>query len=179
MKNNSFKSNFYYQIIPYLIRTLLVVLPFFIFQLPVQGQNQPKTITLKGQVTDTQGEPIVQAALIEVGTKNGTVTDVNGNFTIQVRKGAVLQVSFLGYQQQNVKTANKGDFIKIVLEEDAKSLDEVLVIGYGKTKRSEFTVLLMLLTWMQCEKHLSVLLLKDEPEEPPVFRFLLKMVNQV
>ncbi|MCE5177928.1 MAG: carboxypeptidase-like regulatory domain-containing protein, partial [Porphyromonadaceae bacterium] len=69
------------------------------------AQQQQNTIT--GKVTDKKGEPIIGANIIEVGTTNGTVTDIDGNFTLNVSDDAVLRISFIGYIEQNVNTAGK------------------------------------------------------------------------
>ncbi|MEN6598279.1 MAG: carboxypeptidase-like regulatory domain-containing protein, partial [Proteiniphilum sp.] len=90
------------------------------------AQQQQNTIT--GKVTDKKGEPIIGANIIEVGTTNGTVTDIDGNFTLNVSDDAVLRISFIGYIEQNVNTAGKNT-LQVVLEEDAKTLEEVVVVG--------------------------------------------------
>ena len=72
---------------------------------------------------------------MEVGTTNGTVTDLDGNFTLNVRSGATLRISYIGYLTQEVLTGNK-DFIDIVLKEDNELLDEVVIVGYGTQKKA-------------------------------------------
>jgi TonB-linked SusC/RagA family outer membrane protein len=103
----------------------------------VEGvQQQQKTIT--GKVTDSNGEPIIGANIIEVGTTNGTVTDIDGNFTLDVSDDAVLRISFIGYIEQNVNTAGKNT-LQVVLQEDTKTLEEVVVVGYGTQKKVNLT----------------------------------------
>ena len=98
---------------------------------------QTKTIT--GVVVDATGEPVIGASVLEVGTTNGTITDVDGNFTIQVPVGAKLDVSYIGYKTQQI-VVGVPNIYKVVLKEDAEMLDEVVVTGYGMSqKRSLMT----------------------------------------
>ncbi|WP_195280571.1 TonB-dependent receptor [Parabacteroides johnsonii] len=100
-------------------------------------QNQiSRKIT--GTVTDENGEPIIGANVVEKGTTNGTVTDIEGRFMLNVANNAILQISYIGYNAQDVKTTAKSSY-SIVLKEDAEILDEVIVIGYGTAKRKDFT----------------------------------------
>ncbi len=98
--------------------------------------QQKKSIT--GRVTDNEGVPIIGANIVEVGTTNGTVTDVDGNFSLDVEDSAVLQVSYIGYLTQNINTAGKTN-IDIVLQEDTQSLEELVVVGYGVQKKKLVT----------------------------------------
>ena len=100
------------------------------------AQQQKRTIT--GKVTDEAGEPIIGANIIEKGTTNGTVTDVDGNFSLQVAENAVLQISYIGYLPQDINTSNKTTF-NIVLVEDTKALEELVVIGYGTARKIDLT----------------------------------------
>jgi TonB-linked SusC/RagA family outer membrane protein len=100
------------------------------------AQQQKKTI--KGRVTDIHGESIIGANIIEKGTTNGTVTDVDGNFTLQVEENSALLVSYIGYLAQEISTAGQSSFA-VTLLEDTQSLEEVVVIAYGEQKRSAFT----------------------------------------
>ena len=98
---------------------------------------QTKTIT--GVVVDATGEPVIGASVLEVGTTNGTITDVDGNFTIQVPVGAKLDVSYIGYKTQQIVVGVLNTY-KVILKEDAEMLDEVVVTGYGMSqKRSLMT----------------------------------------
>lgn len=94
-------------------------------------------VAVKGTVIDESGEPIIGANVLEVGTTNGTVTDFDGNFALSVKKvGADLTVSYIGYVTQTVKAEKT---MKITLKEDSEALEEVVVVGYGVTKRKNFT----------------------------------------
>ncbi len=98
--------------------------------------QQKKTVT--GIITDVSGEPIIGANIVEKGTTNGTVTDVDGNFSLQVEEGGTLQVSYIGYLSQDVTTAGKTRF-DIVLQEDNQALEEIVVVGYGTQKKVNLT----------------------------------------
>ena len=99
-------------------------------------QQQKKTIT--GKVVDEHGEPVIGANIIETGTTNGTVTDVDGNFSLQVANDATIRITFIGYLEQSIPTAGKSAF-SITLLEDTKALDEVVVIGYGTVRKRDLT----------------------------------------
>jgi TonB-linked SusC/RagA family outer membrane protein len=106
---------------------------------PVWAQavdRQTKQIT--GTVTDPNGEPLVGANVMEKGTSNGIITDVNGSFSLNVAGNAILQVSYIGYITQEIAVGNRTD-LKITLTEDSKALDEVVVVGYGTQKKSDLT----------------------------------------
>ena len=92
--------------------------------------------SINGIVADEQGEPIIGASVLEKGTTNGTITDLDGRFTLSIGKGTELIVSYVGYITKTVKIGNQST-IKIVLIEDTKTLDEVVVIGYGTQKKSD------------------------------------------
>ena len=102
-----------------------------------QGVQQQGNI-VKGKVVDVNGEPVIGATIKEVGTSNGTVTDVDGNFTINTQADATLEVSFIGYQSQTLKAVT-GKELAITLKEDTEMLDEVVVIGYGIQKKVNLT----------------------------------------
>ena len=93
---------------------------------------------ITGTVTDEGGEGLPGATVLEKGTSNGTITDVNGNFTISAPENATLIVSFVGYQNLEVPT-NGRTKIDITLEADVASLQEVVVIGYGTQKKEDVT----------------------------------------
>ncbi len=95
---------------------------------------QQNEVTVKGVVKDANGEAIIGASVIEKGNaKNGTVTDLDGTYTLKVKRGATLTISYIGYISQETKGGN------IILEEDLKSLNEVVVIGYGTQKKADVT----------------------------------------
>lgn len=102
------------------------------------GIDQDNRKTVIGSVTDWQGEPVIGANIIEKGTTNGTVTDMDGNFTLRVEDNSILYISYLGYLPQDVDTKGRTSF-DIILQEDTKALDELIVIGYGSIKKSSLT----------------------------------------
>ena len=105
----------------------------------VQSPNQNKKITVTGKVIDAKGEPIIGANVTELNGRNGTVTDINGNFTVRVSAGAdKLKVSYIGFKTAEVKI-HKGKKLTVYLEEDAQSLNEVMVVAFGKQTRESFT----------------------------------------
>lgn len=91
---------------------------------------QPKKVT--GKVVDANGEPVIGATIKEQGTANGTITDFDGNFTLDVADNAMLEVSYIGYKSQELK-AVAGKTLSVTLREDTEVLDEVVVVGYGTT----------------------------------------------
>lgn len=99
-------------------------------------QQKGKTIT--GTIVDAKGETIIGANIIEKGTSNGTITDFDGKFTLQVGDNAVLRISYIGYLEQEVSTEGKSS-INITLMEDTKTLDEVVVVGYGTQRKENLT----------------------------------------
>ena len=92
--------------------------------------------TSSGKVLDTNGVPVIGAAVMVPGTTTGVTTDIDGNFTLRVAPGTQLEVSCIGYVSQRVSAAAT---MTIVLEEDAEMLEETVVIGYGSVKRSDLT----------------------------------------
>ena len=98
-------------------------------------QNPEK---VNGKVVDQHGEPIIGANVLEKGTTNGTVTDMEGNFTLEVPPNAILVVSYVGYQSRELK-ADGSETQTIRLTEDFRNLDEVVVVGYGVQKKVSTT----------------------------------------
>mgnify|MGYP000816812966 CR=1 FL=1 len=95
-------------------------------------QEQMQSISVTVTVVDTKGEPIIGANVIEKGTTNGGITDLDGVSKLNVKPGAILQVSFVGYTTQEVKATS---VMKVVLKDDTELLDEVVVVGYGAQKK--------------------------------------------
>lgn len=95
-------------------------------------------VTVKGVVKDAMGETVIGASVLEKGTTNGTITDFDGNFELNVSPRATLSISFVGYKTQEIPVAGKTSFT-ITLKEDTEVLDEVVVVGYGQMKRSDLT----------------------------------------
>lgn len=114
----------------------------YIMKKPEEKENvvlqQRKTITITGVIADKNGDSIIGANIVEKGTTNGTVTDVNGNFSLQVEEGATLHVSYIGYLSQDINTTGKTRF-DIILSEDTQALEEVVVVGYGVARKSDLT----------------------------------------
>ncbi len=99
-------------------------------------QNVQQKQTVSGIVKDSNGEPIIGASVLEKGTTNGTITDLDGKFTLSVSSNAVLQISYIGYKTLEVKaTPNMG----VTLQEDTETLDEVVVVGFGTQKKVNLT----------------------------------------
>lgn len=130
-----------------LIVKMAIILLFFSVLSPVNGfasnvkieksiEQQKKIVT--GKVIDNEGTTIIGANIIENGTSNGTVTDINGNFTLSVSNNATLRISYIGYLEQDINTVGQTNF-NITLLEDTQALDEVVVIGYGSQKKSDLT----------------------------------------
>lgn len=108
-------------------------------QLKVIGQNKSqvrKKVT--GVVKDEKGEPIIGANVVEKGTTNGIITDIDGNFELNVVSSSVLQISYIGYVSQEILIGNKNKF-HIKLVEDTQNLDEVVVVGYGTMRKKDMT----------------------------------------
>lgn len=99
-------------------------------------QQQNKTIT--GTITDIHGEAIIGTNIVEKGTANGTITDVNGKFSLNVENDAIIHISYIGFIEQEISVTNKSTFI-IILREDVKVLDEMVVVGYGTQRRGNLT----------------------------------------
>ena len=118
----------------FLKRSLGMVILFLM--LSVQGAWAQWTV--KGTVNDEAGDPIIGASVKVVGTKNGSVTDLNGNFAVSGSQNGQLEVSYVGYQTQKVKINGRQN-INIVLKEDAQMLSDVVVVGYGTMKKSDIS----------------------------------------
>lgn len=102
----------------------------------LHAQQQAKTVT--GTVTDVSGEPIIEANIRIKGTTTGTITDIDGNFSIEAKPQSVIEVSYIGYLTQETVINNQKS-IRFLLKEDTKTLDEVVVIGYGVQKKADLT----------------------------------------
>ncbi len=97
-----------------------------------------KKRTVSGTVKDVKGEPIIGATVVEKGTTNGTITDFDGNYTLSVNEEATLCISYVGYISQECAMTSNG-IMKVILQEDSKTLDEVVVVGYGTQRKSDLT----------------------------------------
>lgn len=99
-------------------------------------QSQKKIVT--GRVTDAAGEPIIGANVLDSKTKKGTITDMDGKFSLAIEDNSMLTVSFIGYIEQRVSTKGSAP-LNIKLNEDTQNLDEIVVVGYGSMKKSDLT----------------------------------------
>lgn len=98
------------------------------------GNVSQQTGSVSGVITDATGFPVAGANVVVKGTTNGTITDMDGNFSIEAPKGAILQVSYIGYITKEVNVGDKAT-LNIQLEEDSQALEEVVVVGYGTQKK--------------------------------------------
>lgn len=104
---------------------------------PQKGNGKKQVI--KGRVTDDTGEPVIGATVTEDGNaSNGTITDINGDFTIEITVGNELNVSYIGYKQVQITPTN-GQALSVTLKEDTQTLDEVVVVGFGTQKKINLT----------------------------------------
>lgn len=90
---------------------------------------------VKGVIKDESGLTVIGANVMEKGTTNGTITDLDGCFTLEVAEGAELLISYIGFNTQTISVKGQTSF-SIILKEDSQSLDEVVVVGYGVQKRN-------------------------------------------
>ncbi len=134
----------------FLLNRPLILLLFLFFCYNMQAENskegvitssevkQQKDKKVTGTIYDSNKEPIIGANIIEKGTSNGTITDSNGFFTLNVSNDAVVKVTYIGYLEQEIVTKNKNT-INVTLQEDTKTLDELVVVGYGTQKKANLT----------------------------------------
>lgn len=115
---------------------LIKLFVFCVLVVPLSLFAQTKVI--KGVVTDSSGEPLIGVNIVEKGTKNGTITDFDGKFVLNVSPESKLKVSYVGFKTLNLNVSKK-DFYDIVLETDSELLDEVVVVGYGTMKKSDLS----------------------------------------
>ncbi|MDD4438096.1 MAG: TonB-dependent receptor, partial [Tissierellia bacterium] len=102
------------------------------------AQGQQHEVTIRGTVLDDEGEPIIGANIVEKGTTNGTITDLDGHFSLNTASDAILVITYIGYKAQEIKAVT-GTTMEIELEENSKLLDEIVVIGYGTMKKKDLT----------------------------------------
>ncbi|MGL5546336.1 MAG: carboxypeptidase-like regulatory domain-containing protein, partial [Tannerellaceae bacterium] len=102
-------------------------------------QSYAQQLKVTGNVKDTYGEPLMGVSIIDLKTKQGTISDLDGNFSITVSDGkTTLEFSYMGFEKLNHPLNNKSN-LSIVMKEDTKALDEVVVVGYGIQKKSDLT----------------------------------------
>lgn len=116
------------------MRRTLSLLCVFLCSLCLFAQSKKVT----GRVTDMAGEPIIGANVVEKGTTNGVITDLDGNFMLNVSSEAILQFTYLGYATQEVSVADRST-INVQMKEDTKVIEEVVVVGYGTQKKADLT----------------------------------------
>lgn len=104
----------------------------------VSSSTQQNTRKITGIIKDQSGEPVIGANIVEKGTTNGTITDIDGQYSLEVGSNSILVVSYIGYISQEIPVG-KNNTLDVLLREDTETLDEVIVIGYGTTKRKDFT----------------------------------------
>ena len=114
------------------LRVLVALVMLVMFPVMVIAQN----MTVRGSVVDILGDGIPGVNVVQQGTTNGVITDIDGNFTLQAPAGSKLVASFIGYKSETVSAASS---VRIVLQEDNELLEEVVVVGYGTAKKSDIT----------------------------------------
>ena len=128
-----------------LIRAMKLCMLFFLIGTSIgwgnlsYAQRPDQMHRLSGRVVDSKGEPIIGANIVEAGTTNGTVTDVNGHFTLNVGSNATIRVSYIGCIAQDLPIEGKSN-VEITLQEDTQVLGEVVAIGYGTMKKSDLKI---------------------------------------
>ncbi|MDR1091448.1 MAG: carboxypeptidase-like regulatory domain-containing protein, partial [Prevotella sp.] len=126
MKRNLFRRR--------IVHSLLVCLALLCFDIGLYAQNE---LTIEGVVTDKDTkEPLIGVTVSEKGTPNGTMTDIDGNFTLKAKQGAVLVFSSIGYKSVEHPASPR---MNVAMEEDSKTLDDVVVVGYGVQKKVNLT----------------------------------------
>jgi TonB-linked SusC/RagA family outer membrane protein len=120
------------EMLPVPDRTVKKMKPLSSFPVPAQTRR------IAGTIVDPQGAPVIGANIIEKGTTNGVVTDIDGKFSINVNNNATLQISYIGFLTQEIAVAGRTSFT-IVLSEDLKAIDEVVVVGYGVKRKETLT----------------------------------------
>ena len=114
------------------------VLIFYLLLLIPIGQVAFSQNVITGTITDASGQPLPGATVVIQNTKKGTTTDFDGKYTINASKGEVLEISFVGFSTTRI-TVGDGKIYNVKLDEDAKQLDEVVVVGYGQQKKVNLT----------------------------------------
>ena len=105
---------------------------------PQKTSDEKKKHKVTGSVKDVNGEPIIGASIIEKGTSNGTISDLDGNFSLNVIPSGTLHISYIGYTNQDIAISGRST-LNIQLRENTKILDEIVVIGYGSMKKKDLT----------------------------------------
>lgn len=115
------------------VKVILLLMVCFVGTVEAQGQG-----IVRGTVTDSSGEPLIGVSILVKGTANGVISDLDGGFSISAAADDVLQFSYVGYINQEIQVGNK-KILNVIMEEDTKQLDEVVVVGYGTQKKVNLT----------------------------------------
>lgn len=115
------------------VKVILLLMVCFVGTVEAQGQS-----IVRGTVTDSSGEPLIGVSILVKGTANGVISDLDGGFSISAAADDVLQFSYVGYINQEIQVGNK-KILNVIMEEDTKQLDEVVVVGYGTQKKVNLT----------------------------------------
>lgn len=110
-----------------------------VYPVSVKAAVTQQTITVKGQVVDQDGEPLIGATVRVKGAQTGSVTDMDGNFQIDAASNATLVISYVGYRDREVAVRGRAIIETIQLESDSQVLDQVVVVGYGTQKKADLT----------------------------------------
>ena len=122
------------------VLSLLLCLCFFIPAMNVSASSlQADKFKVSGIVKDATGEPVIGASVVEKGTTNGTVTDLDGNFNLTVASNSTIVISFIGYSDQEYRISKDNTVLNVNLKEDTEMIDEVVVVGYGVQKKENLT----------------------------------------
>lgn len=124
---------YYHHVMKNILSRIVAVVVFLYISAGVYAK------AISGKVTDPTGEPVIGATVMEQGTSNGTVTDYDGQFTLNITEGKTLAVSYVGYKTYTVVISSNTSVYNIRLEEDSEVLEDVVVIGYGTQRRSDVT----------------------------------------
>lgn len=116
------------------MRCILSLLCLFLYSMCLFAQSKKVT----GRVTDTAGEPIIGANVLVKGTTNGVISDLDGNYSLDVEPGAILQFTYVGFVSQDISVDGRST-INVQMKEDTKSIEEVIVVGYGSQKKETLT----------------------------------------
>ncbi|QIK54450.1 TonB-dependent receptor [Dysgonomonas sp. HDW5B] len=117
------------------LHKICIIFICMLSSLNIVAQDQKK---VTGVITDLKGEPIIGASVVAKGTTTATISDIDGTFSLDVSNSPVLTISYIGYISQEVPTLGKSD-LKIILKEDSKILDEIVVVGYGVMRKIDLT----------------------------------------
>ena len=122
------------------VLSLLLCFCFFIPAMNVSASSlQADKFKVSGIVKDATGEPVIGASVVEKGTTNGTVTDLDGNFNLSVASNSTIVISFIGYSDQEFHISKDNMVLNVNLKEDTEMIDEVVVVGYGVQKKENLT----------------------------------------